>query len=124
MREFKRIESIIALIKPETNLIKEEFADSHHSHESGEPEKDSKTLEKKQKISEPEEKAATLGKEPDKTSYSCLCAAPGCDFMSDEISQEQKMREHFYSAHEELTFANDSFIWLNPDMAILIGMDF
>ena len=49
--------------------------------------------------------------------HNCLCATSGCDFMSDE----KEMREHFNSAHSDLPFANDSFIWLNHDMAAILG---
>ena len=137
---FQKIKSIIASIKPEISLIKDEnnleFDDVHHIHETTnaknlekeqqfpEPEDKSVTLEKEQKSSESEGKAVVFEKELDKTSYSCLCAAPGCDFISDETLQEQEMREHFDSAHKELPFANDSFIWLNPDMAMLLETDF
>ena len=118
--QFQKIESTIALMKPEINFIKDENkiefdTNEHHIH-GNKTEKEAKNLEEEQKYSAPQEKTG-------KTCYSCLCAAPGCDFMSDEVLQKQEMREHFDSAHEELTFANDSFILLNSDMTVVLGMD-
>ena len=54
--------------------------------------------------------------------YSCLCSVPGCDFMSEKGGfPEKEMREHFNSAHIGISFAEDSFIRLSPDIVLLLG---
>ena len=53
--------------------------------------------------------------------YSCLCSVPGCDFMSEKGGfPEKEMREHFNSAHIGISFAEDSFIRLSPDIVLLL----
>ena len=57
-----------------------------------------------------------------RSKYSCLCSVPGCDFMSEKGGfPEKEMREHFNSAHIGISFAEDSFIRLSPDIALLLG---
>ena len=98
----EEIKSNIDLMKPEINMIeveKNEEPDNEQDH-----------------VNERAEKAAEAEVQ-DEISLNCLCARPGCDFMSGE----KEMREHFNSAHSDMPFANDSFIWLNSDMAVLLG---
>ena len=98
------IKSNIDLMKPEINII--EF------------EKNEESYNEQHHVNERAEKAAEAGeKEKHSSDETCLCARPGCDFMS----EENEMREHFSSAHSDMPFANDSFIWLNSDMAMLLG---
>ena len=54
--------------------------------------------------------------------YSCLCSVPGCDFTSEKGGfPEKELREHFNSAHIGISFAEDSFIRLSPDIALLLA---
>ena len=54
--------------------------------------------------------------------YSCLCSVPGCDFMLEKGGfPEKEMREHFNFAHIGISFAEDSFIRLSPDIVLLLG---
>ena len=100
-----------------------EFELPFQGNDTVEPKLEVKNLEKEQKSPEPEEKAVTSSMEPEKAGFRCLCAVPGCDFMSEEGLQEKQIREHFYFAHSDMQFASDSFIWLNSDMAVLLGID-
>ena len=101
----EEIKSNIDLMKPDINMIevekiKEPDNDQHH-------------------VNEKAEKAAEAEYVEQSADETCLCGRPGCDFMSGE----NEMREHFNSAHSDMPFANDSFIWLNSDMAVLLGRD-
>ena len=45
-----------------------------------------------------------------------------CDFMSEKGGfPEKELREHFNSAHIGISFAEDSFIRLSPDIVLLLG---
>ena len=49
------------------------------------------------------------------TSNGFLCAAPGCDFLSQNLDCDQD-KIHYNLLHRDLTFAEDSFIAMNAEM--------
>ena len=69
-----------------------------------------------------ENEGGKLDKSAKGSKYSCLCSVPGCDFELEKGGfPEKEMREHFNSAHIGISFAEDSFIRLSPDIVLLLG---
>ena len=50
------------------------------------------------------------------TANGFLCAAPGCVFLSQNFNRDQE-KIHYNLLHSDLTFAEDSFIAINAEMA-------